>query len=157
MHELINIQINFLKDLDRVGEEFFKVRICINSNQLFKMWETIKITSSSSRKSSSRRDNCASISASTFFCCSTRSLYLFCVISSVSVSVKIRLKWETGKTSHIQLTSTTHRFLSLLGFNGLFNPLTPKISLVIILTVCHIVLVTLVWRIWYWIHKLSPS
>ena len=66
-------------------------------------------------------------------------------------------KWETGKTSHIQLTSTTHRFLSLLGFNGLFNPLTPKILLVILLTVCHIVLVTLVWRISYWIHKLSPS
>ena len=32
------------------------------------------------------------------------------------------------------------------------NPLTPKISLVILLTVCHIVLVMLVWRIWYWIN-----
>ena len=32
------------------------------------------------------------------------------------------------------------------------NPLTLKISLVILLTVCHIVLVTLVWRIWYWIN-----
>ena len=29
------------------------------------------------------------------------------------------------------------------------NPLTPKISLVILLTVYHIVLVMLVWRIWY--------
>ena len=29
------------------------------------------------------------------------------------------------------------------------NPLTPKISSVILLTVCHIVLVMLVWRIWY--------
>ena len=33
-----------------------------------------------------------------------------------------------------------------------FNPLTPKISLVILLTVCHTVLVTLVWRTWYWIN-----
>ena len=32
-----------------------------------------------------------------------------------------------------------------------FNCLTPKISLVILLVVCHIVLVMLVWRIWYWI------
>ena len=29
--------------------------------------------------------------------------------------------------------------------------MTPKISLVILLTVCHIVLVMFVWRIWYWI------
>ena len=33
-----------------------------------------------------------------------------------------------------------------------FNHLTPKISLVILLTVCSIVLVMLVWRIWYWIN-----
>ena len=32
------------------------------------------------------------------------------------------------------------------------NSLTPKISLVILLTVCHIVLVMLAWRIWYWIN-----
>ena len=32
------------------------------------------------------------------------------------------------------------------------NPLTPKISLVILLTVCHTILVMLVWRIWYWIN-----
>ena len=31
-------------------------------------------------------------------------------------------------------------------------PLTPKISITILLTVCHIVLVMLVWRIWYWIN-----
>ena len=29
------------------------------------------------------------------------------------------------------------------------NPLTPKISLVILLTVCHTVLVMLILRIWY--------
>ena len=32
------------------------------------------------------------------------------------------------------------------------NPLTPKISLVILLTVCNTVLVILVLRIWYWIN-----
>ena len=32
-------------------------------------------------------------------------------------------------------------------------PLTPKISLVILLTVCHTVLVMIVWRIWYWINS----
>ena len=61
------------------------------------IWQPMQlnlITSSSSRKSSSRRDNCSSISASSFFCCSTSSLNLFWVISSVSVSVKIRLEQE---------------------------------------------------------------
>ena len=32
------------------------------------------------------------------------------------------------------------------------NPLTPKISLVILLTLYYIVLVMLVWRIWCWIN-----
>ena len=35
------------------------------------------------------------------------------------------------------------------------HPLTPKISLVILLTVCHTVLMMLVWRIWYWINLYS--
>ena len=37
-------------------------------------------------------------------------------------------------------------------FLQFLNSLTPKISLVILLTVCHIVLVMLAWRIWYWIN-----
>ena len=32
------------------------------------------------------------------------------------------------------------------------NPLIPRISLVILLTVCHTVLEMLVWRIWDWIN-----
>ena len=32
------------------------------------------------------------------------------------------------------------------------NSLTPKISLVILFTVCHTVVVMLIWRIWYWIN-----
>ena len=34
------------------------------------------------------------------------------------------------------------------------NPFTPKISLAILLTVCHNILIMLVWRIWYWINQL---
>ena len=30
------------------------------------------------------------------------------------------------------------------------NPLTPKISLVILLTASHTILMMLVWRIWFW-------
>ena len=32
------------------------------------------------------------------------------------------------------------------------NSLTPKISVVIPLTICHTVVVMLIWRIWYWIN-----
>ena len=31
------------------------------------------------------------------------------------------------------------------------NPLTPKISLVILLTICHTILMMSIWRICYWI------
>ena len=41
-------------------------------------------------------------------------------------------------------------------FLSFFNPLTTKISLIILLAVSHTVLVMLVWRIWYWIHFYSP-
>ena len=37
------------------------------------------------------------------------------------------------------------------------NPLTPKISLVILLTVCQMILIMLVWRIWYWINYHSHN
>ena len=38
---------------------------------------------------------------------------------------------------------------------GILKPLTAKISSVILLTVCHIVFVMFVWRIWYWINLYS--
>ena len=34
----------------------------------------------------------------------------------------------------------------------LLNPLTPKISLVILLTICHTILMMLVQRNWNWIN-----
>ena len=36
--------------------------------------------------------------------------------------------------------------------HALINPFTSKISIVILLTVCHTILVMLVWRIWSWIN-----
>ena len=42
-------------------------------------------------------------------------------------------------------------YVSKVWPSTLFNPLTLKISLVILLTISHTVLVMLVWRIWYWI------
>ena len=52
------------------------------------------------------------------------------------------------------------RFLVIFAMRRLgsvqsFNPFTSKISLVILLTVCHTVLVMLVWRIWFWINLYS--
>ena len=41
--------------------------------------------------------------------------------------------------------------VSLIMITGHFNPFTPLISLVILLTVCYTLLVILVCRIWYWI------
>ena len=38
------------------------------------------------------------------------------------------------------------------GWKPNLNPVTPKILLVIVLTVCHTVLVMLVWRSWYWVN-----
>ena len=35
------------------------------------------------------------------------------------------------------------------GWKVLLKPLTPKISFLILFTICHTVLVMLVWRIWY--------
>ena len=35
--------------------------------------------------------------------------------------------------------------------HGPSNPLTPRISVVVPLTHCHLVLGMLIWRIWYWI------
>ena len=37
----------------------------------------------------------------------------------------------------------------------LINPSTSKISLVFLLTVCHTILMMLVYRIWHWINYLS--
>ena len=41
--------------------------------------------------------------------------------------------------------------------NCIFNPLTAKISFVILFTVCHTVLVMLILRIWYLINLQSPN
>ena len=53
----------------------------------------------------------------------------------------------------IKVLQSVKNVYFLRNFN-FFNPLTRKISLnlVILPTVCHTVLMKLVWRIWYWIN-----
>ena len=63
----------------------------------------------------------------------------------------------TNKNDYIGFKMITYELLretdrSTVHDTDVFNPLTPKISLVILLTVCHMVLVMLVWRIGYWIN-----
>ena len=54
-------------------------------------------------------------------------------------------KLRVGITLKISLkTEKAMKFLII--------PLTPKISLVILLNIYHIVFAMLVWRIWYWIN-----
>ena len=42
--------------------------------------------------------------------------------------------------------------LPIIRRSQVINPSTPKIILVILITVCHTNLVMLVWKIWYWIN-----
>ena len=64
---------------------------------------------------------------------------------------KLMLRCSNGAFK-IFLTSRCHFHLVVLictlGVRLYFNPLTPKISLVILLTACHTIYVMLVWRIW---------
>ena len=78
---------------------------------------------------------------------------------------KLKEKWELNKvrTFHMLLFRgvlfwSCFKLVLIWGCMPLIaslpwvNPLTPKISLVILLSVYHTVLVVLVWRIWYWIN-----
>ena len=56
------------------------------------------------------------------------------------------------RNTYIKLTGE----LNIWGLQSLINPSTPKISLVILLTVCQMILIMLVWRIWYWINLVVP-
>ena len=68
---------------------------------------------------------------------------------SMSWPIEIWVIWNI-----VVLCVFTSLFFSLLKFSLAWsiNTVTPKISLVILLTVCYTVLVMLVWRIWYWIN-----
>ena len=83
-----------------------------------------------------------------------------CEISGKSLTYKLLRYIEVHKATRW----TIRDGLMLLWFKDLLlsythkisNPLTPKITLAILLSVYHTVLVMLVWRIWYWII-LSPN
>ena len=64
---------------------------------------------------------------------------------------KGRAKIQRQKRQKWKLISSCKYHISSNKLSCL-NPLTPKISLVILLTVCHMILIMLVWRIWYWIN-----
>ena len=48
------------------------------------------------------------------------------------------------------------QFLNAVNIVAYYCPFAPMVSLVILLTVCHTILMTLVWRILYWINQESP-
>ena len=68
---------------------------------------------------------------------------------------------EQNQTSFL-LSLSSSLFFSFCALKTLHTlwvlviPVILKISLVILLTICHRVLVVLAWRIWYWINLLSP-
>ena len=64
------------------------------------------------------------------------------------------------KVSTCQNSTTSEHFQKWLKNQGIvlalsppIKPLTPKISLLVLLTVSQMILIMLVWRIWYWINK----
>ena len=67
------------------------------------------------------------------------------VYVGVSLSSSLSSSSSSSDKEHVQI------MLSILGTETL-KPFTHKISLIILLTVCHTILTMLVWRIWYWIN-----
>ena len=64
------------------------------------------------------------------------------------------------KVSTCQNSTTSEHFQKwpknqgiVLALSPPTKPLTPKISLLVLLTVSQMILIMLVWRIWYWINK----
>ena len=50
----------------------------------------------------------------------------------------------------LNTAETAYAAIDEVGTKAFFNSLMPKISLVIIFTVCHTTLMMLVLRVWYW-------
>ena len=66
--------------------------------------------------------------------------------------IKYHKVWMVSKTecnNNYPIIYSRYDFFVVSNSTVTLNPLTPKISLVILLTVYHTVLVMLVWRIWY--------
>ena len=62
----------------------------------------------------------------------------------------LQQRWPWSGDHHITLEKTTETLA--IQCIGDFNPLNLKISLVILLTVCQMILIMLAWRIWYQIN-----
>ena len=87
-----------------------------------------------------------------FFCLSL--LCDWCIkLTPLSLSQPIRPKTKTND----HLVTCVFLWFRQFGwfyyeFSSALDPLTPKISLVILLTVCEMILIISVWRIWHWIN-----
>ena len=67
----------------------------------------------------------------------------------------LECKWTLGSLQclwgqHYASVADGRWNTKLLTHFHIINPLTPKISLVILLTVCQMILIMLILRIWYW-------
>ena len=70
------------------------------------------------------------------------------MLTSISVTI---LQWKWYEQSKILIENVDFLFYWKL-YKLNFNPFTTKISLVILLTICQMILILSVWRIWYWIN-----
>ena len=101
------------------------------------------------------------------FCSQSRCIvspFVYKVFLTVScVKMTIQMCWVLTPPTHtpwVKISTIHQKVVTMRLYLHIIlhlNPLTPKISLVILLTVCYTVLVMLVWRIWYWINLLSPN
>ena len=94
---------------------------------------------------------------------------LFCQENSHQASVFGRIVWHSSCCVHgifivwwcclaTMVPTLTKIIMFVLRTNlKSFNPFIPKISLVILLTVYHTILLMLVWRIWYWMNYNYPN
>ena len=70
-----------------------------------------------------------------------------CLQCSSQESIKSQLLVVYRRLEGLLLPSIKPAQALMFGFH--LNPLTPKISLVILITVCHTILTMSIWRIWY--------
>ena len=78
---------------------------------------------------------------------SNKGLFLFDDMTLWVIEANLRSHWNPNYQA-VHVCSTRPITFCLEGV----NPFTPKIQLVILLTICHTILMMLVQRIWYWIN-----
>ena len=79
--------------------------------------------------------------------------WVFTLDNWKSAQLKIWIIQNKIKLNMYHTINITQELKHILKSLCVANPLTPKISLVILLTVCHAILMMSIWRIWYWIDS----